>query len=107
MSNVIKFPRQEENTKQPKQQYQKKPGNASDSTLRNIMHGVIGMVYLVLVILWIPVRFMLIANVVLQFFRMLFKWSDGPFTAAWPFMLSFLVLAALTYIMATWKPKVP
>ena len=34
------------------------------------------------------------------------KWSDGPFAAAWPFVTSFLVLATLTYIMATWKPKV-
>lgn len=58
------------------------------------------------VILWIPVRFLLIANVVIQFFKMLFKWSDGPFAAAWPFVTSFLVLATLTYIMATWKPKV-
>ena len=47
-----------------------------------------------------------IANVVIQFFKMLFKWSDGPFAAAWPFVTSFLVLATLTYIMATWKPKV-
>nr|WCS70271.1 hypothetical protein [Salmonella enterica subsp. enterica serovar Rissen] len=35
--------------------------------MRNIIHGVIGAVYMVLVILWIPVRFLLIANVVIQF----------------------------------------
>nr|WP_274944942.1 KleE stable inheritance protein [Salmonella enterica] len=40
-------------------------------------------------------------------FKMMFKWSDGPFAAAWPFVISFFVLAALTYIMATWKPKAP
>lgn len=79
---------------------------ASENTVRNILYGVIGAVYMVLVILWIPVRFLLIANVVIQFFKMLFKWSDGPFAAAWPFVTSFLVLATLTYIMATWKPKV-
>lgn len=106
MTNVIKFPRHED-SKPQEETHQTKNGNASDSTLRNILHGVISAVYLVLVILWIPVRIMLIANVLLQFFRMLFNWSHGPFTAAWPFVISFLLLAALTYIMATWKPKAP
>lgn len=106
MSNVIKFPRHED-SKQQEQLRQDHTVEASDSTRRNILHGVIGAVYIVLVILWLPVRIMLIANVLLQFFRMLFNWSHGPFTAAWPFVVSFLVLAGLTYIMATWKPKAP
>lgn len=121
MSNVIQFPRNE-NVKQPqaKPQPQPKPqpkpqpqthaanaAHVSGSTLANIVHGLVGALYIVLVVLWIPVRFMLIANVVLQFFKMLFKWHVSPFDAAWPFVLSFTVLAVLTYIMATWKPKAP
>ncbi|EGG7966742.1 KleE protein [Salmonella enterica] len=106
MTNVVKFPRQEDSKPQQGQSVENAAGQTSGSAMRNIMHGVIGAVYMVLVILWIPVRFLLIANVVIQFFKMMFKWSDGPFTAAWPFVTSFLVLATLTYIMATWKPKV-
>ncbi|EFL3636758.1 KleE protein [Escherichia coli] len=105
MTNVVKFPRQEDGKPQQGQPVENTAGQTSGSAMRNIMRGVIGAVYIVLVILWIPVRFLLIANVVIQFFKMLFKWSDGPFSAAWPFVISFLVLAALTYIMATWKPK--
>ncbi|EGB4506681.1 KleE protein [Salmonella enterica] len=107
MTNVVKFPRHEDSKQQQDQPVQNTAGHASVSTMRNIMYGLIGAVYMVLVILWIPVRFLLIANVVIQFFKMMFKWSDGPFAAAWPFVISFLVLAVLTYIMATWKPKVP
>ncbi|HDZ7103000.1 KleE stable inheritance protein [Klebsiella pneumoniae] len=107
MTNVVKFPRQKDSKPQQGQSVENAAGQTSGSAMRNIMHGVIGAVYMVLVILWIPVRFLLIANVVIQFFKMMFKWSDGPFAAAWPFVISFLVLAALTYIMATWKPKVP
>lgn len=106
MTNVVKFPRKE-GCKLPLGPVQNVAGNASDTTMRNILYGVIGAVYMILIILWIPVRFLLIANVVIQFFKMLFKWSDGPFAAAWPFVISFLVLALLTYIMATWKPKAP
>lgn len=122
MSNVIQFPRKENvkqaqaqpKPQQPQQQPQPQPepqldaanaAHVSGSTLANIVHGLVGALYIVLVVLWIPVRFMLIANVVLQFFKMLFKWHVSPFDAAWPFVLSFTVLAVLTYIMATWKPK--
>ncbi|EBT2773831.1 KleE protein [Salmonella enterica] len=107
MTNVVKFPRQEDSKPQQGQPVENAAGQTSGSAMRNIMQGVIGAVYMVLVILWIPVRFLLIANVVIQFFKMMFKWSDGPFAAAWPFVISFFVLAALTYIMATWKPKAP
>ena len=106
MTNVVKFPRQKGGKPQQIRAVEDVAGPASENTVRNILYGVIGAVYMVLVILWIPVRFLLIANVVIQFFKMLFKWSDGPFAAAWPFVTSFLVLATLTYIMATWKPKV-
>ncbi|CAM6479722.1 KleE protein [Shigella sonnei] len=105
MTNVVKFPRQEGSKPQQIRAVEDVAGPASENTVRNILYGVIGAVYMVLVILWIPVRFLLIANVVIQFFKMLFKWSDGPFAASWPFVTSFLVLATLTYIMATWKPK--
>ncbi|EPG4238240.1 KleE stable inheritance protein [Klebsiella pneumoniae] len=107
MTNVVKFPRQGDSKPQQSQPVENAGGQTSGNAVRNIIHGVIGAVYMVLVILWIPVRFLLIANVVIQFFKMLFKWSDGPFAAAWPFVFSFLVLAALTYIMATWRPKAP
>ncbi|WP_447516954.1 KleE stable inheritance protein, partial [Escherichia coli] len=87
MTNVVKFPRQEDSKPQQGQPVEKAAGQTSGSAMRNIMHGVIGAVYMVLVILWIPVRFLLIANVVIQFFKMMFKWSDGPFAAAWPFVI--------------------
>ncbi|EBM5962827.1 TPA: KleE stable inheritance protein [Salmonella enterica subsp. enterica serovar 16:l,v:-] len=106
MNNVIKFPRNNnDGSKQQDKQHQKNTTSAADSTLRNILHGLMGFLYIVLVVLWIPVRFMLIANVLLQFFRMFWNWSHGPFSAAWPFVISFLLLAVCTYIMTTWKPK--
>jgi hypothetical protein len=107
MTNVIKFPHNQENEKPQDTQAAKATERRSASTLSNILHGLIGVVYIVLVFLWIPVRFILIANVVLQFFKMFFKWDQGAFSAAYPFVLSFILLAALTYIMATWKPKAP
>lgn len=107
MTNVVKFPRNESHRQKQVQPVKNTVGQASDNTLRNIVHGIIAAVYMVLVILWIPVRFLLIANVIVQFFKMLFKWDQGAFSAAWPFVLSFLILAVLTYIMATWKPKAP
>lgn len=94
MSNVIKFPVKGDNG-QPN----------SKGGVHDIVHGIVGGLYIVLVILWVPIRFLLIANTVIQFFAMLFKLDQGVLFAAWPFILNFLVLAILTYVMATWKPK--
>lgn len=107
MTNVIKFPHNQDSEQHHDKPAEKTTGRESVNTLRNIMHGLIGAIYIVLTILWILLRFILITNIVLQFFKMFFKWDNGPFTAAYPFILSFLLLAALTYIMATWKPKAP
>jgi hypothetical protein len=106
MNNVIKFPGNRDKNQPQNQKASNGAGHVSGGTIRNIAHGAMSALYIVLVMLWTPVRFMLIANVVLQFFKMLFKWHESPFSAAWPFMASFAVLAVLTYIMATWKPKV-
>ncbi|WP_407290590.1 KleE stable inheritance protein [Klebsiella quasipneumoniae] len=107
MTNVVKFPRQEDGKPQQGQPVENAAGQTSGSAMRNIMHKVIGAVYMVLVILWIPVRFLLIANVVIQFFKMMFKWVMARLLQPGRFVISFFVLAALTYIMATWKPKAP
>lgn len=67
-------------------------------------NGFLGAVYIVLFLLWTPVRFLLLANVVLHFFKMLFEWHKGPFSAIWPFALSFVILVVMTYVMAICKP---
>lgn len=109
MTNVVRFPRKKaepENQSVPEQTQPNVP-HASESVQRNILHGILGAIYIVLVGLWVPIRFLLIANVVIQFFRMIINWHNGAFAALWPFALSFILLSVLTYIMATWKPKAP
>lgn len=100
MNNVIKFPGSEE-----KNQDQHGAGVNPNSTLRNIANGVISAVYIVLVMLWPFIKIILSLNVALQFFKMLFKWNEGPFAAACPFILSFVVLTAMMYFITNWKPK--
>ena len=51
MTNVVKFPRQEDSKPQQGQPVENAAGQTSGSAMRNIMHGVIGAVYMVLVIL--------------------------------------------------------
>ncbi|HAV8880969.1 TPA: KleE protein [Escherichia coli] len=94
MNNIIKFPGNEKNEQR-----------STERSLHDIVHGIISGLYIVLVILWFPIRFLLIVNTAIQFFRMFLKLDQGVFSAVLPFVLSFLVLAVLTYIMATWKPK--
>ncbi|EJL7111676.1 KleE protein [Salmonella enterica] len=100
MNNVIKFPGSED-----KKQHQLSEGASPNSTLRNIANGVISAVYIVLVMLWPFIKIILSLNVALQFFKMLFKWNEGPFAAAFPFVLSFVVLTAMMYFITNWKPK--
>ncbi|PVZ82656.1 KleE protein [Serratia sp. S1B] len=94
MNNVIKFPGSEE-----------KNQDHHNSTLRNIANGVISAVYIVLVMFWPFIKIILSLNVVLQFFKMLFKWNESPFAAVCPFILSFVVLTAMMYFITSWKPK--
>ncbi|EJA8139895.1 KleE protein [Escherichia coli] len=100
MNNVIKFPGSEE-----KNQDQHGASVKPNSTLRNVANGVISAVYIVLVMLWPFIKIILCLNVALQFFKMLFKWDEGPFAAACPFVLSFVVLTAMMYFITNWKPK--
>ncbi len=67
MTNVVKFPRQEGSKPQQIRAVEDVAGPASENTVRNILYGVIGAVYMVLVILWIPVRFLLIVDLPLYF----------------------------------------
>lgn len=100
MNNVIKFPGNEE-----KNHYHHSASVTPSSTLRNIAHGVINALYIVLAMLWPFIKVILSLNVALQFFKMLFKWNEAPFAAAWPFVLSFVVLTAMMYFITNWKPK--
>jgi len=110
VNNVVKFPRnkkEEPEHQPPPEQPQRVEPKPTNETRRNILHGIIGVIYIVAASLWVPIRFMLITNVVIQFFRMMINWHNGAFAAFWPFALSFLVASAFTFFMTTWKPKTP
>lgn len=104
MTNVIKFPHAETRNDQSvaKPAAETSPVQ-NKNLLRRTGHALLNTLYFLFIMLWTPLRIVLALNVVWQFGKMLYHWNDGALAAMLPFVVSFALLTALTFLRANWK----
>lgn len=61
--------------------------------------------WVVLVVLWPILRKVLALDCLVQFLIAIYHWDDAPFRGCLTFGIHFAVLTALTYFVATYKPR--
>ena len=104
MSKIIKFPSTSAGAdlpspKQTATTAQKKFG------LRTIVTFFLRAAWIITTLLWPLLRWILSANLVFQFGRMLYYWDTRGVHSGWTFTLHFAVFTALTCFIAMYDPK--
>lgn len=101
MTTVLKFPK--DNPRAAGRDHDltpegKPPAKAGSNVLVRVL-------WVVLALLWVPVKWVLSVDVFWQFLRMVYYWNDPAVHAGWTFAGHFALLVALTYFVMHHKPK--
>lgn len=105
MTNVIKFPIADARNDQTLSAPAAATPTQKNSLLRRTGRALLNTLFFLFIMLWTPLRIILALNVVWQFGKMFYYWSDGPLAAMLPLVVSFALLTALTFLRANWKYK--
>ena len=107
MSNIIKFPRNEqaEPVAPMEAVASVKPVKVSNAKGKAFLAGVLRFVWIAVVLVWPVLKWLVSIEVFFQFLRMVYHWNTPGEYAGWTFLLHFAVLTALTYFVSIYKPK--
>lgn len=109
MSNIIKFPRNEEfkpvSPVPVATVNQDKLDKASDTKRNAFVSGILKFVWIAVVLVWPVLKWLVSIEVLFQFIHMLYHWNTSDVYAGWTFLLHFAMLTALTYFVSIYKPK--
>ena len=107
MSNIIKFPRNEqaESVAPMEAVASVKPVKVSNAKGKAFLAGVLRFVWIAVVLVWPVLKWLVSIEVFFQFIRMVYHWNTPGVYAGWTFLLHFAVLTALTYFVSIYKPK--
>lgn len=101
---IIRFPTGEKRTSEASTQ--KSAQSEQPSTINRAPSPLgIRVVWVILVVLWPILRKVLALDCLVQFLIATYHWDDAPFRGCLTFGIHFAVLTALTYFVATYKPR--
>lgn len=109
MANIVQFPnRGRAPDPKPVAALEAPEGHQQEAPrgrFKAVWGALVRILWIVGMLAWPFARWVITADVIFQFFRMLYYWNTPEVHAGWTFALHFTVLTVLTYFVATWKPK--
>ena len=71
----------------------------------NLMAGAVRTVWVLLVLVWTPLKWILSLEVLYRLLVAIYHWETVGSTAGWTFLAHFAMFSAITYFVSVYRPK--